>query len=203
MYFNLQNFTLPDFGLMTAADKQKLDGINSSTYLTTAAASSTYLTQAAASETYATKAEVRQYIRQVLESDTGYVFLNGNSSEVGVINALVALQNPNLTVTMNGTPIGDSYEMVKEAGYSSAYFDVSRSGSGVITVNDTSGYLSFDNSTNQINQSFGKWAPNDGDSTIVTVNLASDGTYDTGTKVFTVTYKDAGAVEPEMPEPVG
>ena len=34
---------LPNLGLMTKADKQKLDGINSSTYLTTAAAASTYL----------------------------------------------------------------------------------------------------------------------------------------------------------------
>ena len=112
------------------------------------------------------------------------------------------LLSPNLTVTMNGNTVGNTFEMEKQAGYSSAYFDVSRNGSGVITVADTQNWMSFNSSSNQITQSFGKWEPDDGASTVVTVNLASDGTYDSASKVFTVTYTPPGMPEmPDTPEP--
>lgn len=73
--FNLQRFTLPDFGLMTKADKQKLDSISADTILT----------KAAASDTYATKTALQSYIANVVESDTGYVFINGNGAVVATI----------------------------------------------------------------------------------------------------------------------
>ena len=177
---------LPDFGLMTKADKLKLDAIDTTTLLT----------KTEAATTYATKAEMREYIKQVVESDTGFVFINGNDSEVGLIPALIQKESPNLTVTMNGETVGDTFEIQMLAGYSSTYFDVSRNGSGVITVTDTQDWMGFDSSSNQIIQSY-RGSRFIGDSTTVTVNLASDGTYDSATKVFTVTY-----TEPEMPEPV-
>lgn len=129
-----------------------------------------------------------------------------NSISLPTAEEPATLLSPNLTVSMNGSAVGDSYEMVKEGGYVSAYFDVSRFGSGVITVSDTANYMSFDSSSNRITQSFGKWTPDDGANTVVTVSLASDGTYDSASKVFTVTYTAAGAAdepggpaEPETP----
>lgn len=115
MYFNLQNFTLPDFGLMTKTDKLKLDGIDTSTLLT----------KTEASETYATKAEMRQYIRQVLESDTGFVFLNGNSSEVGLIPAF-SKPSPELSLSPTSVSIGGTK--------TTATVNVSRLGNGAITA---------------------------------------------------------------------
>ena len=73
--FDLQRFTLPNFGLMTKADKQKLDSISTDTILT----------KTEASDTYATKTAVQSYIANVVESDTGYVFVNGNGTTIATI----------------------------------------------------------------------------------------------------------------------
>ena len=98
---------LPDFGLMTKADKLKLDGIDTTTLLTK--------TEAAA--TYATKAEVREYIRQVVESDTGFVLINGNDSEVGLIPVFQA-PYLHLTVSLQGSTYtdADNFSGIDEAG---------------------------------------------------------------------------------------
>ena len=82
---------LPDFGLMTKSDKLKLDAIDTTTLLTKTEAASTY----------ATKAEMREYIRQVVESDTGFVLINGNDSEVGVIPTMT---NRKATPTLSADP---------------------------------------------------------------------------------------------------
>lgn len=74
MEFEMQRFAdaLPEFGLMTRADKQKLDSISTDALLT----------KAAASDTYATKTDLNNCIANVVESDTGVVFLNGNGETV-------------------------------------------------------------------------------------------------------------------------
>lgn len=54
---------LPDFGLMTKADKEKLDSVPSDTLLTAAVASETYLTKVDASNTYVTLAELQAYVQ--------------------------------------------------------------------------------------------------------------------------------------------
>ena len=55
--------TLPNFGLMTKADKQKLDAIPSGTLVTVSVANGTYLTKADASNTYVTLAELQAYVQ--------------------------------------------------------------------------------------------------------------------------------------------
>ena len=82
---------LPDFGLMTKADKLKLDAIDTTTLLT----------KTEAATTYATKEEMRLYVRQVVESDTGFVLINGNDSEVGVIPTMT---NRKATPTLSADP---------------------------------------------------------------------------------------------------
>ena len=55
--------TLPNFGLMTKADKQKLDSIPSDTLLTATVANGTYLTKVDASNTYVTLEELQAYVQ--------------------------------------------------------------------------------------------------------------------------------------------
>lgn len=180
---------LPDFGLMTKADKLKLDGIDTTTLLTKTEAASTY----------ATKAEMREYIKQVVESDTGFVFINGNDSEVGLVPAMIQKENPNLMITQYGNTVGDTIDLYNAGGGYNMYFDVSYSGNGVITVSDTQGDFTFDSSNKQVRPA-GKMEGSEGYTTTITVDLASDSTYDTATKVFTLNCVGNQSVTPS-PEP--
>lgn len=58
---------LPDFGLITKADKIKLDNIPSDTLITAAVANETYLTKSAAAETYITSDAAVTYINSAIE----------------------------------------------------------------------------------------------------------------------------------------
>ena len=158
---------LPDFGLMTKADKLKLDGIDTTTLLTKTEAASTY----------ATKDEMREYIKQVVESDTGFVFINGNDSEVGLI-PVFAKKDPQLSASNTDMGSQDSVDV-----------EISRLGDGTISVsNVTPGDSSYSPSVtvNGTTINVARWSSAD-DSLEMTVSVAETDEYKAASITVTVT----------------
>ena len=174
---------LPDFGLMTKADKQKLDAIDTTTLLT----------KTEAATTYATKAEMREYIKQVVESDTGFVFINGNDSEVGLIPAF-AKPSPNLSVSPNAVTMAwqqgaSGYDYY---GSGSSEVTVTRAGNGAVSADceDTNVTLSVSGTTVTVGLQGGTGSKGESTpavNTTVTVTSAETDDYASGSAVFTVT----------------
>lgn len=157
---------LPDFGLMTKADKLKLDAIDTTTLLTKTEAASTY----------ATKEEMRLYVRQVIESDTGFVFINGNDSEVGLV-PVFAKKDPQLSAS--NTDMGTGYSVDVE---------ISRLGNGAISVSDvsTEGGNETTPTVNGTTISIGRWG-SFSDTLTMTVSVAETDEYKAASITVTVT----------------
>lgn len=192
---------LPDFGLMTKADKLKLDAIDTTTLLT----------KTEAATTYATKAEMREYIKQVVESDTGFVFINGNDSEVGLIPAFNVKENPNLSLSTNAVTMAweqaDSYYYY---GSGSSDVTVTRAGNGDISADceDTNVTLSVSGTTVTVGLQGGQGSKGESTPAVnatVTVTSAETDDYASGSAVFTVTAESiaisAGGGSMPTPEP--
>lgn len=112
----------------------------------------------------------------------------------------VELLNPNLQVMYNSKAVGDSMIMYGHGSGAPTYFDVTYSGNGVVTVSDTGDYFYYDSTTKKIElDDHNSFLNNEGNTTTITVNLASDGTYDTATKVFTVISMGDYVPTPDLP----
>ena len=70
--FDLQRFTLPNFGLMIKSDKEKLDAINTDTILT----------KTEASDTYVTKSAMAEYVADIVPNSNGFIAYDGNGNIV-------------------------------------------------------------------------------------------------------------------------
>ena len=191
---------LPDFGLMTKADKLKLDAIDTTTLLT----------KTEAATTYATKAEMREYIKQVVESDTGFVFINGNDSEVGVIPAFNVKENPNLSLSTNAVTMAWQSENYHYYGSGSSNVTVTRAGNGDISADceDTNVTLSVSGTTVTVGLQGGMGDKDESTPAVnatVTVTSAETDDYASGSAVFTVTAESialsAGGGSMPTPEP--
>ena len=155
---------------MTKADKLKLDAIDTTTLLTKTEAASTY----------ATKAEMREYIKQVIESDTGFVFINGNDSEVGLI-PVFAKKDPQLSAS--NTDMGTAYSVDVE---------ISRLGNGAISVSDvsTEGGSETTPTVNGTTISIYRWGTSS-DTLTMTVSVAETDEYKAASITVTVTQAKA------------
>ena len=189
---------LPDFGLMTKADKLKLDGIDTTTLLTKTEAASTY----------ATKAEVREYIRQVVESDTGFMFINGNDSEVGLIPVL-GKQSANFYAS----PTSLSMDVDE-----SSNITLTTASSGVISFTPTSNIIAAENAGSYVHAFKitinGKTVTVDSPTRLSTeaigafsdtlvLNLAETDNYESATTSVTLNFNgcDSSGLTPDIPEP--
>ena len=145
---DLQTFALPNFGLMTKADKEKLDSVPSDTLLTAAVANETYLTKSAAADTYVTKEYAQQYVLQELfvppqaTTITGTASANTltNADNYVYIDALAGndkITNSGRYVTIDGGAGNDT--ITNSGDYVSIY-----GGAGNETVFNTGDYITID-----------------------------------------------------------
>lgn len=142
--------TLPNFGLMTKADKEKLDAISLDNFLTEAVANETYITKSAAADTYVTKTYAQQYVLQELSTPqattiTGTASANTitNADNYVYIDALGGtdkITNSGRYVTIDG---GEGNDTITNSGdYVSIY-----GGMGNETVFNTGDYITIGGGT--------------------------------------------------------